>query len=63
MDQKSCDKISGFREKEICCCFVCWLKTDGRFTFERIHNTKEQIYFYERAEKQKAKEWMFKSFK
>ena len=23
----------------------------GRFTFERIHNTKEQIIFYERAEK------------
>ena len=35
----------------------------GRFTFERIRNTKEQIYFYERAENHKAKERMFKSFK
>ena len=35
----------------------------GRFTFERIHNTKEQIYFYERVEDRKAKERMFKSFK
>ena len=35
----------------------------GRFMFERIHNTKEQIYFYERAENHKAKERMFKSFK
>ena len=35
----------------------------GRFTFERIQNTKEQIYFYERAENHKAKERMFKSFK
>ena len=33
------------------------------FTVERIHNTKEQIYFYERAENHKAKERMFKSFK
>ena len=31
--------------------------------FERIHNAKEQIYFYERAENHKAKEWMFESFK
>ena len=31
--------------------------------FERIHNTKERIYFYERAENNKAKERMFKSFK
>ena len=30
MDQKSCDKISGFREKELCCCFVCWLKMTGQ---------------------------------
>ena len=36
---------------------------DGRFTFERIHNTKEQIYFYERAENHKAKEQSFKSLK
>ena len=35
----------------------------GRFTFERIHNTKEQIYFYERAENHKAKERLFESFK
>ena len=34
-----------------------------RFTFERIHNTKEQIHFYERAENHEAKERMFKSFK
>ena len=31
----------------------------GRFTFERIHNAKEQIYFYERAENHKAKERLF----
>ena len=31
----------------------------GRFTFEPIHNTKEQIYFYERAENHKAKERLF----
>ena len=30
---------------------------------ERIHNTKEQIYFYKRAENHKAKERMFKSIK
>ena len=36
---------------------------DGRFTFERIHDTKEQICFDERAENHKAKERMFKSFK
>ena len=35
----------------------------GRFTFERIHNTKEQIYFYKRAENHKAKERLFESFK
>ena len=35
----------------------------GRFTFERIHITKEQIYFYERAENNKAKERLFESFK
>ena len=35
----------------------------GRFRFERIHNMKEQIYFYERAEDHKAIERMFKSFK
>ena len=34
----------------------------GRFTFERIHNTKEQIYFNEREENDTAKERMFKSF-
>ena len=33
---------------------------DGRFTFEQIHNTKEQIYFYVSAENHKAKGWMFK---
>ena len=27
---------------------------DGGFTFEWIHNTKEQIYFYERLENHKA---------
>ena len=31
----------------------------GRFTFERIHNTKEQIYFNERAENHKATERLF----
>ena len=36
---------------------------EGGFTFERIHNTKEQIYFYERAENHKAKERLFESFK
>ena len=35
----------------------------GDFTFERIHNMKEQIFSYESGEKHKAKEWMFKSFK
>ena len=35
----------------------------GRFTFEQIHNRKEQIYFYKRAENNKARERMFKSFK
>ena len=35
----------------------------GRFTFERIHNTKEQIIFYERAEKHKSKERTILSFK
>ena len=35
----------------------------GRFTFERIHYTKEQIYFYERADKHKAKERLFESLK
>ena len=35
----------------------------GRFTFERIHNTKEQIIFYERAEKHKLKERTILSFK
>ena len=36
---------------------------DGRFTFERIHNTIEQFYIYERAENHKAKETLFESFK
>ena len=36
---------------------------NGRFTFERIHNTKEQIIFYERAEKHKSKEQTILSFK
>ena len=35
----------------------------GRFTFERIHNTKEQIHFYERVENHKAKERLFGAFK
>ena len=35
----------------------------GRFTFEQIHNMKEQIIFYERAEKHKSKEWTILSFK
>ena len=39
------------------------VKQNGRFTFERIHNTKEQIYFYERAENHMSKEWVFQSFK
>ena len=38
-------------------------RLSGRFMFERIHNTKEQIYFYERAENHKAKERLFESFK
>ena len=36
---------------------------NGRFTFERIHNSKEQIIFYERAEKHKSKERTILSFK
>ena len=35
----------------------------GRYTCERIDNTKEQISFDERAENHKAKERMFESFK
>ena len=35
----------------------------GRFTFEWICNTKEQIYFNKRAENHKAEEQMFKSSK
>ena len=35
----------------------------GRFTFERMHNTKERIYFYESAENHKAKERLFESMK
>ena len=31
--------------------------------FERIRNTKEQIYFYERVENHKAKKRLFESFK
>ena len=31
--------------------------------FEQIHNTKERIIFYERAEKNKSKERMILSFK
>ena len=31
----------------------------GDLRFSRIHNTKEQIYFCERAENHKAKEWLF----
>ena len=29
--------------------------------FERIHNTKEQIYLYERVENHKAKERLYRS--
>ena len=36
---------------------------DGRFTFEQIHKTKEQIYCIEIAENHDAKEWTFKLFK
>ena len=36
---------------------------ERRFTFEWIHNMKEQIFYYETAEKHKANEWMFQSFK
>ena len=35
-------------------------KHKGRLTFEQIRNTKEQIYFYERAENHKAKEHIVK---
>ena len=45
-----------------CSTFPSWNIKKERFTFERIHNTKEQIYFYERAENQKAKERLFESF-
>ena len=31
--------------------------------FEPIHHTKEQLFSYERVEKHKANERMFKSFK
>ena len=39
------------------------MQENERFTFERIHNTKEQIYFYKRAKNHKSKERTFKSFK
>ena len=42
---------------------VSQISSNWRFTFERIHNTKEQIYFYERAENHEAKERLFESFK
>ena len=32
-----------------------------RFMFEWMHNTKEQIYFYEREENNKVKERKFES--
>ena len=35
---------------------LCTMET---ITFERIHNTKEQINFYERAENHKANERLF----
>ena len=38
----------------------CCLEIHWRFTFEWIHNTQGQIYFQERAENHKTKEWMFK---
>ena len=44
-------------------CVLAKFSFFGIFTFERIHNTKEQIYFYERAENHKAKERLFESFK
>ena len=34
-----------------------------RFTFERIHNTEEQIFSYQIADKYKTNERVFKSFK
>ena len=34
---------------------------NGSLTFELIHNTKEQIYFYEIAGNHKAKEQLFES--
>ena len=37
--------------------------TEWEIYVERIHNMKEQIYFYERSENHEAKERMFKSFK
>ena len=36
---------------------------NGRLTFERIHNTKEQIILYERAETHRPKERTILSFK
>ena len=35
---------------------ILWKYTFLRFTFERIHNMKEQTSFYEKAENHKAKE-------
>ena len=65
-----------YSEKKIFCLFVIYTvgqvhgtrhsintQSIGRFTFERIHNTKEQIIFYERAEKHKSKERTILSFK
>ena len=45
-------------------CVISVLKY-GRFMFEWIHYTKEQIYFYfyERVGNDKAKERLFESFK
>ena len=47
----------------ICQHFAKQVTNFGRFTFERIHNTKEQIIFYERAEKHKSKERTILSLK
>ena len=40
-------------------CSISFIR-NGRFTFERIRNTKEQIYFNERAENHNAEERLFK---
>ena len=44
-------------------CRISEAKASAGDLFERNHNMKEQIYFYEIAANHKAKEQMFKSFK